>query len=82
MVARPLGRYFWEWEGPGGENVFGRSAGVRAGGVGRRNLGGRDGKGGGEEGEGPGIRKRGWLGGKVAGRGGVRMRVRVRGAGD
>lgn len=50
--------------------------------MGRRNLGGSDG-GGGDEGEGrPVKRKREWLGGRGVGRGGVRMRVRVRGAGD
>lgn len=58
MDARPLGRYFWEWEGPGGENELGRNAGPGAGGVGSRNLGGSEG-GGGDEGEGPGMRKRG-----------------------
>lgn len=77
--ARPFGRYFWEWDGPGGENAAGR-AGAGTGGAGRRNLGGSDG--GGDDGEGPGMRKRGWLGGREAGRGGVRMRVLVKGAGD
>lgn len=54
-------------------------AGGGLGGAGRRNLGTG---GGGDEGEGPGIRKRGWLGAEAVGRGGVRIRVVVRGAGE
>lgn len=75
--ARPPGRYFWD--GPGGESVVG-CAGRRAGGAGRRNFGGSER--GGDEREGPGMRKRGWLGGRGLGRGGVRIRGLVKGAGE